>query len=352
MTDPERVVEILEGNPDRDFLAWLVSCRDGEVWRAVAKRALDRTLEVFSGRIIVRGLVEFSSFCRNNCLYCGLRRDVRSERYRLSPEEILEACHGAHEAGIRSFVLQSGEDPYYDGDRMTGIISSLKSEFPDSAVTLSIGEKPFEEYAAYRRAGADRFLLRHETADPVHYSRLHPPEMSLKNRIRCLFDLKRLGFQTGAGFMVGSPFQTPLCIADDLLFLRGLRPHMIGIGPFIPQKDTPFSGFPPGDAGLSIRLLSVLRVMHPFAMIPSTTALEALGRREDGFRAGGNVIMVNVSPGRTAGKYSIYDGKPRCSGAVEAVAGAVEKITGAGFAPDFSAGHSPLTDLTEKGGKA
>ncbi|MBQ3265409.1 MAG: [Ruminococcus sp.] len=268
--------------------------------------------EWYGDKVYLRGLIEFTSYCKQNCLYCGLRAgNKRAQRYRLSEEEILACCEEGYRLGYRTFVLQGGEDPYYTDEMICGITAAIKERFPDCAVTLSIGEKPRESYERYYRAGADRYLLRHETADPVHYARLHPDNMSMENRRRCLRDLKEIGYQVGAGFMVGSPYQTTECLLADLRFLQELQPDMIGIGPFISHKETPFKDEKNGTAELTLRLLSILRLMFPYVLLPSTTALGTIhpSGRELGLKAGANVVMPNLSPVQVRDKYAIYDNK-------------------------------------------
>ena len=268
--------------------------------------------ERYGDAVFLRGLIEISSYCKNNCLYCGLRAgNLHAERYRLSREEILSCCEEGYALGYRTFVLQGGEDPYFTDDRICEIVAEIRMRYPDCAITLSLGEKSRESYERYYRAGANRYLLRHETADPAHYARLHPENMSCENRKRCLFDLKEIGYQVGSGFMVGSPYQTTENLIADLRFLQELQPDMIGIGPYITQKDTPFHDRKSGTAELTLRMLSILRLMFPYALLPSTTALgtiHPLGR-EMGLRAGGNVVMPNLSPVSVRKKYAIYDDK-------------------------------------------
>ncbi len=266
----------------------------------------------FGKRIYTRGLIEFTNHCKNNCFYCGIRRgNTAAERYRLGKDEILECCAGGYELGFRTFVLQGGEDPWYSDDMLVDIISSIRRSYPDCAITLSIGERTYEQYKKYREAGADRYLLRHETANREHYYRLHPGEMSYENRRRCLYDLKKLGYQVGAGFMVGSPWQTVDNIVEDLLFIKELEPEMVGIGPFIPHHDTPFASFPAGEAQMTLFLIGILRLMLPNALIPATTALGTVHPRgrELGILAGANVVMPNLSPVGVRKKYSLYDNK-------------------------------------------
>lgn len=266
----------------------------------------------YGNRVFLRGLVEFTSYCVRDCLYCGLRRgNPKAERYHLDKDEILACCEQGAGLGFRSFVLQGGEDPWYDDDRLIDIVSAMHARHPECAITLSCGERSHDSYARLRRAGVDRYLLRHETASPEHYAMLHPASQSLENRVKCLWDLKSLGFQAGCGFMVGSPWQTMDAIADDLDFIHRFQPHMIGIGPFIPHHDTPLAGWPAGDIGLTLFLLSLVRIMQPRALMPATTALASLDAhgREKGVLAGANVLMPNLSPPDVRSSYNLYDNK-------------------------------------------
>lgn len=280
---------------------------------AALRQAADEVRrERYGDAVFLRGLIEFSSCCKNDCLYCGLRAgNQNAERYRLSKEQILDCCAEGYALGYRTFVLQSGEDPYYTDEMICDIVRSVKERYPDCAVTLSIGEKPRESYEKYFAAGADRYLLRHETADKEHYGRLHPEDMSSDNRKQCLFDLKEIGYQVGSGFMVGSPYQTTDHLIADLRFLQELQPDMIGIGPYITHKDTPFQDEKNGTVELTLRMLSILRLMFPYALLPSTTALGTIHPmgRELGLKAGGNVVMPNLSPTDVREKYAIYDNK-------------------------------------------
>ena len=277
-----------------------------------AKAAREVTDSIYGKDIYIRGIVEFSNICKNDCYYCGLRAgNSNLERYRLTEEEIYECCKEGYEYGFRTFVLQSGEDLHFDTETICRIISRIKNDYPECAITLSIGEKTYEEYKAYKEAGADRYLLRHETANKAHYERLHPENMSWDNRIRCLYDLKSLGYQTGCGIMIGSPYQTTECIVDDMLFMADFKPEMIGLGPFLPHSDTPFRDEPKGSYELTLLLISLCRLMLPHALIPATTALgtiKPLGR-EEGVQAGANVIMPNLSPVAVRKKYMLYDNK-------------------------------------------
>lgn len=278
----------------------------------LAEAADIRRRENYGDKVYIRGLIEFTNYCRNNCYYCGIRRDnKKAERYRLTKDEILLCCDEGYKLGFRTFVMQGGEDPYYTDEMICDIVSKIKSRYPDCAVTLSIGEKPRESYQAFFDAGADRYLLRHETADPEHYGKLHPEAMSLENRKECLFDLKEIGYQVGSGFMVGSPYQTTENLISDLRFLQKLQPDMIGIGPYITHADTPFAEFKSGNVMLTLRLVSILRLMFPYALIPSTTALGTIHPqgRELGLKAGANVVMPNLSPVSVRKLYSLYENK-------------------------------------------
>ena len=274
--------------------------------------AREITVNRFGKKIYFRGIVEFSNICRNDCYYCGIRCSNRNiSRYRLSPEDILACCGEGYEAGFRTFVLQGGEDGWFRDDRMCDIIRSIKERYPDCAVTLSLGERSRESYEKMYAAGADRYLLRHETADACHYGILHPPAMSLENRLRCLKDLKEIGYQTGCGIMVGSPGQPPGTLAKDMIYMQEFAPQMVGVGPFLPHRDTPFREEAAGSVELTLLILALCRIMLPDALIPSTTALgtvEAEGRKL-GVLAGCNVVMPNLSPAHVRKKYMLYDNK-------------------------------------------
>ena len=267
---------------------------------------------VYSDAVYLRGLIEFTNHCKNNCYYCGIRRgNTHLERFRLNKEEILNCCRRGYDLGLRTFVLQGGEDDCFDDKTICDIVYSIREQFNDCAVTLSIGEKSYESYKDFFNAGASRYLLRHETADSLHYGKLHPKCMSLENRKKCLFNLKEIGYQTGSGFMVGSPFQTTDNIASDLNFLNELQPEMIGIGPYITHQDTPFKDFPNGSVMLTLRLIAILRLMFPNALIPATTALAtlSLAGREKALKAGANVVMPNISPEHSRNLYNLYENK-------------------------------------------
>ena len=268
--------------------------------------------QVYGNQIYVRGLIEFTNYCKNDCYYCGIRRSNRNaQRYRLTEEDILDCCREGYELGFRTFVLQGGEDGYYTDEKLTALIRKIKENYPDCALTLSIGEKSEESYRAYKEAGADRYLLRHETACEAHYRKLHPQEMSCENRKNCLRTLKKLGYQTGAGFMVGSPYQTVDDLVEDFLFLKDLEPEMVGIGPFIAHQDTPFHDRKSGTLEDTLFYLALLRLMLPNVLLPATTALGTIHSkgRELGVKSGANVVMPNLSPVSVRKKYMLYDGK-------------------------------------------
>ena len=286
--------------------------------------------EHYGDAVYLRGLIEFTNYCKNNCYYCGIRCDNKKlQRYRLDPETILACCREGYALGFRTFVLQGGEDPYFSGDvgdqRLCNIVSAIHNTFPDCAVTLSVGERTRESYQRLFDAGARRYLLRHEAASPELYSKLHPDEMKLENRMRCLYDLKEIGYQVGAGLMVGAPGQTLDHLLDDIRFLQELRPDMIGIGPYLPQANTPLgaavlngesdaedmAGNSHAKLMLTLRLVAILRLLFPYALIPSTTALGTIHPqgRILGLKAGANVIMPNLSPDDVREQYAIYDNK-------------------------------------------
>lgn len=292
--------------------AFLIRNRTQESMDYIASKARRIREEIYGTSVYVRGLIEFTNICKNDCLYCGIRRSNRQcERYRLTAEQILECCDMGQELGFRTFVLQGGEDGFWNDDRMCGLISRIKQAHPDCAVTLSLGERSRDSYQRLFDAGADRYLLRHETADKTHYEQLHPQEMSFDHRMNCLRDLKEIGYQVGCGFMVGSPYQTPETLAKDLKFLEEFSPDMCGIGPFIPHKDTPFASQTAGTLEETLWLLSIIRLILPYVLLPATTALGTIHPkgREMGILAGANVVMPNLSPVSVRKKYELYDNK-------------------------------------------
>lgn len=290
----------------------LITNRTPERRQLLRELADKKRRQVYGSAVYIRGLIEFSNICKNNCYYCGIRcGNSNIQRYRLTEDEIISCCQRGYALGFRTFVLQGGEDPFFTDEVFESLIGKIKTLFPDCAVTLSAGERSRESYLRLRKAGADRYLLRHETADSSHYKSLHPSELILENRMECLKSLKELGFQTGCGFMVGSPAQTAEHIVKDLLFIKEFQPDMVGIGPFIPQKDTPFGNEPAGSAELTVYLLSIIRLMLPNILLPATTALGTLqsGGRELGLMSGANVVMPNLSPRDAREKYMLYDNK-------------------------------------------
>lgn len=266
----------------------------------------------YGKEVYVRGLIEFTNYCHNDCYYCGIRKsNAKVERYRLTEKEILECCHEGYELGYRTFVLQGGEDSFFTKEKIGNLIQQIKQEISECAITLSLGERNIDEYKYWFECGAERYLLRHETASEEHYNKLHPQTMHLANRKECLYQLRDIGYQVGAGFMVGSPYQTMENLAEDLLFLKQLQPHMIGIGPFLSQSDTPFAMMENGSLALTLRLLAMIRLMMPRVLLPATTALGTLHPqgREMGLKAGANVVMPNLSPTSVREKYLLYDNK-------------------------------------------
>ena len=310
----EKLIEKLEKEHTLTKEEWicLLEGRTPALAEALFARARAVRERYYGKDIYIRGLIEFTNHCRNNCKYCGIRRDNQGLiRYRLTAEEILSCCETGYALGFRTFVLQGGEDMWFTQEKMVRIIRSMREKYPDCAITLSVGEREKEEYQAYFAAGANRFLLRHETADEAHYQFLHPAEMSFGHRQDCLWQLKEIGYQVGSGIMVGSPGQTIAHLAEDLLFLQRLQPHMVGIGPFIPQKDTPFREEKTGTLELTLFLLGALRLMLPRTLLPSTTALSSIhpDGRKLGILAGANVVMPNLSPKENRKYYSLYDNK-------------------------------------------
>jgi biotin synthase len=294
-----------------EFRELLANCRgDGAAY--LFERARQARHEVYGHDVYMRGLIEFTNYCKNDCYYCGIRgSNGKAERYRLTREQILECCRQGYDLGFRSFVLQGGEDGWYTDRRMADIVGAIHGSYPDCAITLSLGERGYDSYRILFEAGAERYLLRHETANPEHYRLLHPASMSLRSRMQCLYDLKTIGYQVGCGFMVGSPGQTPDCLIDDLFFIKELEPQMVGVGPFIPHQDTPFAGETGGTLELTLLLLGVLRLMLPQVLLPATTALGTVHPmgRELGILSGANVVMPNLSPVGVREKYMLYDNK-------------------------------------------
>ncbi|GHV87715.1 [FeFe] hydrogenase H-cluster radical SAM maturase HydE [Spirochaetia bacterium] len=326
---------------DRELLHY-ITCDDADEMADLFAEARQVRQRHYEKDVYFRGLVEFTNYCQNDCLYCGLRRsNTAIGRYRLNREEILDCCRVGDSLGFKTFVLQGGEDPFYTDDMLESIVRAIRVEFPDHAITLSIGERTQESYRRLFSAGANRYLLRHETANEAHYKKMHPPSMSLANRKACLFALKKMGYQTGAGFMTGSPFQTPQCLLEDLRFLQELQPEMVGIGPFIPQSDTPFASYPQGSLNLTLRMVALTRLLLPNSLIPATTALGTIDPqgRELGLMAGANVVMPNLSPQEKRKLYALYDNKI-CTGdeAAECIRCMRLRITSFGFVPNMGRG--------------
>lgn len=293
-------------------LSALITAEDDEAAELLKSRADEVRRKYYGTKVFLRGLIEISSYCKNDCLYCGIRRSSRdAERYRLTKEQILACCENGYSLGFRTFVMQGGEDAYFTDDIMVDIISEIRRRYPDCAITLSLGERSRESFRRMKEAGADRYLLRHEAASEELYRKLHPAELSLENRKKCLFTLRELGYQVGAGFMVGAPFQTVDDLVCDLRFLQELQPQMIGIGPFIPHHSTPFADEKGGTLALTLRLLGIIRLMFPTVLLPATTALGTIAPngRELGLMTGCNVVMPNLSPVMVRKKYDLYDNK-------------------------------------------
>ena len=319
---------------------------DKEIAEYGFELARKRQKETFQNEVYTRGLIEISNYCKNDCIYCGIRRsNQNAERYRLSEEEILSCCESGYALGFRTFVLQGGEDGYYTDDLLEDLLHKIKAAYPDCAITLSLGERSRESYERLYAAGADRYLLRHETANEAHYGKLHPAEMSLKNRKQCLYTLKEIGYQVGCGIMVGSPYQTIDNLVEDLAFMKALNPHMVGIGPFIPQKDTPFGEMKQGSLEMTLFLLAIIRLMLPKVLLPATTALGTIHSkgRELGILAGGNVVMPNLSPVKVRKKYALYDNKI-CTGeeAAECRGCLGNRMESIGYKLVVSRGDSPF----------
>ncbi|GAB5615576.1 [FeFe] hydrogenase H-cluster radical SAM maturase HydE [Faecalimonas canis] len=296
----------------KDEWITLIDHRTPELAKYLFSQAREIQKLYYGNKIYIRGLIEFTNICKNDCFYCGIRKSNQNAcRYRLTKEDILECCQIGYSLGFRTFVLQGGEDGYFTDEKMMDMISSIKSAYPDCAITLSIGEKSYDSYKAFFEAGADRYLLRHETYAAGHYGKLHPHTLSAKNRQQCLWNLKDIGYQVGTGFMVGSPYQTTENLAEDMLFLKTLNPQMVGIGPFIPHHDTPFKSFPQGSLELTLFMLALIRLMLPKVLLPSTTALGTIAPdgREQGILAGANVVMPNLSPKSVRKNYLLYDNK-------------------------------------------
>ena len=328
----------------------LIENRTPELAEYLFEQARQVREEHYGKDVYIRGLIEFTNYCKNDCLYCGIRKSNRNaDRYRLTKEDILDCCKRGYELGFRTFVLQGGEDGHFSDDKMIELVRAIKAQHSDCAITLSIGEKSLESYQKYYDAGADRYLLRHETYNWEHYDKLHPSILTAKERQRCLWDLKKVGYQVGTGFMVGSPYQTTEHLAEDMLFIKELNPQMIGIGPFVPHHDTPFADKNGGTLELTLFMLGLLRLMIPKVLLPATTALGTIdpNGRELGILAGANVVMPNLSPENVREKYLLYDNKI-CTGdeAAESLNNLKERMKNIGYQVVVSRG-----DSLNKGGK-
>lgn len=302
----------MTGSLTQEEYKFLIDNRNAEISEYLFEKAREVRIEHYGKGVYLRGLIEFTNYCKNDCYYCGIRKSNHNAvRYRLTKEQILNCCLTGYELGFHTFVLQGGEDGYYSDERMIDIIRSIKSSYPDCAITLSMGEKSYNTYKAFYEAGADRYLLRHETADTEHYSKLHPASLTLENRKQCLYQLKEIGYQVGCGFMVGSPYQTTDCLVEDMMFLKELNPHMVGIGPFIPHHETPFAEKNAGTLELTLYMLGLIRLTLPAVLLPATTALGTIHPkgRELGILAGANVVMPNLSPVDVRKNYMLYDNK-------------------------------------------
>lgn len=301
-----------ENRLDREEWIRLIRGRTPKLAQYLFEKARKLRQMYYGTDVYIRGLIEFTNYCKNDCYYCGIRRsNAQAHRYRLSQEQILQCCRQGYDLGFRTFVLQGGEDGYFTEERMVRLIREIRKDYPDCAITLSIGERSYDSYLAFFNAGADRYLLRHETWDTAHYQLLHPPALSAEHRRQCLWDLKKIGYQVGTGYMVGSPFQTAENLADDMLFLEKLNPQMVGIGPFIPHHDTPFKDQPAGTLELTLYMLGLIRLLLPKVLLPATTALGTIDEkgRELGILAGANVVMPNLSPENVRKDYLLYDNK-------------------------------------------
>ncbi len=314
MNDVLRLIDTLASEHSLSIEEYekLITSITPEATEYIKQKAVEARQKIYGNKVFIRGVIEISNICKNDCYYCGIRGSNKNcDRYRLNTDEIIECAKEGYALGFRTFVMQGGEDAHFNDDVLIEIIKDIKTECPDCAVTLSLGERSKESYQKLYDAGADRYLLRHETATKEHYQKLHPDNLHFENRMECLKNLKEIGYQTGCGFMVGSPYQTVADIARDLKFIEEFSPDMCGIGPFIPHKDTPFAEYQPGSAELTCYLLSIIRLIKPNILLPATTALGTVNTdgRENGIKAGANVIMPNLSPNEVRKKYMLYDNK-------------------------------------------
>lgn len=315
MQQLQELLDKLEQNltlEKHEFIMLLQNYNNEELFEKAKNKALELKQKYYGKDIYIRGLIEISSYCKNDCLYCGLRKSNKNaERYRLSSDDILNCAKQGYDLGFRTFVLQGGEDAFYTDSFLCSIIEKIKQDYCDCAITLSLGERSKDSYKKLKQAGADRYLLRHEAIDSDLYSYIHDNKLDIKTRVECLYNLKELGYQVGSGFMVGVPTQTLENLANDLIFLNELKPSMVGIGPFLPHASTPFKNEKTSDVKLVLFLLSLIRIMLPNILIPATTALgtiDPLGR-EKAVQCGANVVMPNLSPLDVRKKYMLYDNK-------------------------------------------
>ncbi|MGL5122975.1 MAG: [FeFe] hydrogenase H-cluster radical SAM maturase HydE [Fusobacteriaceae bacterium] len=334
-----------ENNLSDEELLTLLNNLDEDNKKYLFEKSYMTRAKFYGNTVFLRGLIEISNYCKKDCMYCGIRNsNKKSKRYRLSEEELINCCIKGYDLGYRTFVIQGGEDSYFTDEILCRVIKRIKNSYNDCAITLSLGERSKESYKKLYEAGADRYLLRHETATKKIYESVHP-NMSFENRRKCLRDLKEIGFQTGAGFLVGLPNQTNEDFIKDLRFIKELEPEMVGIGPFIPQKDTPMGHLDSGDVKKVIIMLSIVRLLLPEVLLPATTALGTLDPtgREKGFKVGANVIMPNLSPFENRDKYSLYDGKKFVQDeAAEELKNIIKKIDSTGFKAVMTRGDNVI----------
>lgn len=335
---------------NKDEILTLLMCHDDRL-DEIRNIATHTAQQRFGCNIYIRGLIEISGYCRNNCHYCGLRRDnSEAQRYRLSPEEIVATAKHGYDIGFRTIVMQGGEDAYYSDQVLSEIIREIKGNCPDTAITLSLGERSRESYQRLFQAGASRYLLRHEAASESLYNKLHPSEMIHSARLECIRNLKEIGYQTGMGMMIGAPGQSIEHIADDLLLIQRMRPEMVGIGPFIPHHSTPYAKEQPGDLRMTLLTISIVRLMLPDALIPATTALATLSKdgRKSGILSGANVVMPNLSPREAREKYTIYDNKAfNGKEGAEGLNALNEELAEIGYHIDYSRGDFSTRHIDE-----
>ena len=329
---------------DASTMVLLLHCaaHDTATLTLLRDTAVRTAQEQFGLGIYIRGLIELSSHCHRDCLYCGLRRsNSTAERYRLTQEEVLACCEEGYRLGFRTFVLQAGEDATHTDDWLEALIAEIRSRYPEAAITLSLGERSEASYLRLRQAGADRYLLRHEAANEKLYTSLHPHGRGLQHRLACAEALQRAGYQVGLGMMIGVKGQTIGHIVEDLKLMERMRPEMVGIGPFIPHPSTPLGSEPAGALGLTLATLAIARLLLPQALIPSTTALATLtptGRLE-GILSGANVVMPNLSPSDVRAKYAIYENKASWGAeAAEGLAALEAELSSIGYHIDYTRG--------------